>query len=122
MTNTNKLRKFRQKNNLLKPSGEIVEMLQEEINEVKVEVKAKNKIKLLAELADVIIIASNEIELMGYDVDKIVSEKISVISSRQQNPNQKEIWNKWGASGKWQKDKNQDASTLYVANYQGCKL
>ena len=118
MTNKNRLEQWRKDRNLTGPSGEIVNMLLEEVKEVEVEVKAKRINKLLGELADVIIIAANEIELMGYDSDKIVEEKIKVISSREQSPAQKEIWSKWGASGKWEKNKYQDKSTIYIADFE----
>lgn len=122
MTNANKLKQWRENRNLTKPSGEIVKMLQEEVNEVEVEVLLKDTNETLAELSDIIIIATNEISLMGYDSEKVVSEKIAAISSRNQCPIQKEVWDNWQPAGKWNKDRTQDKSTLYVANYEGCKL
>jgi hypothetical protein len=58
---------------------------------------------------------------LGFDFDKCMLETIKEISSRNQDPIQKEEWAKNGINGKWQKDKNQDKSTLYKANYESCK-
>lgn len=117
-----RLEEWRAARNITEPSGLIVDILQEEVNEIEVEVKANNVNNLLGELADIIIVAANEIGLMGYDMEKVVLEKIKVIDSREQNPNQKEIWDKWGASGKWEKNKDQCKSTLYTAAYSKCKI
>lgn len=74
-------------------------------------------------ISDIRVFAINETELMGYDAKKCIVETIKEVSSREQDPIQKEVWDKWGAGGnKWQKNKNQDPSTLYKANYEECKL
>ena len=73
-------------------------------------------------MADIQVFAINEVELMNYDNDLVMDETIKEISSRLQDPIQKEIWSKWGYDNtKWQKDKNQQKDTLYVANYDGCR-
>ncbi len=59
---------------------------------------------------------------MGYDFEKSMLETIKEISSRKQDPVQNIEWQHNGASGKWQKDKQQDCSTIYEANYGLCKL
>lgn len=59
---------------------------------------------------------------MEYDFEKCMLETIKEISSRTQDPIQAIEWQENGASGKWQKDKNQDASTRYEANYGLCKI
>ena len=61
------------------------------------------------------------IDYMGYDYLKCLDETIKEISSRKQDPNQKRDWELNGVSGKWQKDLNQDKSTLYKADYNSCK-
>lgn len=71
---------------------------------------------------DICVFGINDLDMMGYDFDKTMDETIKEISSRKQNPNQKEVWDKWGADGKWQKDKKQDSSTLYFANYGSCRI
>ena len=62
------------------------------------------------------------IEEMDYDYKKCMLEAIKEISSRMQDPTQMEDWAKHGASGKWQKDKKQNPSTLYKADYNSCKI
>lgn len=59
---------------------------------------------------------------MGYDYKKCMLETIKEISSREQDPIQKEEWLKNGPSGKWQKNKQQNPDTLYKADYESCKL
>lgn len=58
----------------------------------------------------------------GYDFKKVVLEKIKVLSSRVQDSVQMEEWKLSGAKGKWLKSKEQDKSTLYIADYSSCKL
>jgi len=62
------------------------------------------------------------VENLGYDYKKCMLETIKEISSREQCPIQAKEWKENGISGKWQKNKNQDKSTLYKANYESCKL
>ena len=57
-----------------------------------------------------------------YDFKKVVLEKIKVISSRLQDPVQKKLWAKNGATSKWEKMKDQPKDTLYVGNYGKCKV
>ena len=57
-----------------------------------------------------------------YDFKKVVLEKIKVLNSRQQCPNQKKHWELHGASGKWEKMKDQPEGSLYVGNYGKCKV
>jgi hypothetical protein len=59
---------------------------------------------------------------LGYDFEKCMIETIKEISSREQDPIQKEEWSKNGPSGKWQKNKQQNPDTLYKADYESCKL
>lgn len=59
---------------------------------------------------------------LGYDFEKCMLETIKEISSREQDPKQKEEWSKNGPSGKWQKNKQQNPDTLYKADYESCKL
>ncbi len=69
-------------------------------------------------LADIIVLASNEITLNGYNVDLVMKQVVHHISSRNQNPEQaKRNW----SNEKWQKDPNQDQSTIYKADYSCCK-
>lgn len=71
---------------------------------------------------DLIVFSVNAIELLGYDAKECMKETIREISSRKQNPIQKQIWEQWGYDNtKWEKDVNQDKRELYVANYNNCK-
>lgn len=63
------------------------------------------------------------VEEKGYSFEKVVLEKIKVVSSRTQCPIQKEQWEKEGAKGKWLKDKSSEAKALwYTADYSKCKI
>ena len=78
--------------------------------------------KVLDSMNDICVFSFNEIELMGYDCNLTMNETIKEISSRKQNPIQKEQWAKFGSYGKWEKSLLQDESTLYKADYGICKL
>ncbi len=73
-------------------------------------------------LQDIQVFCINETELMGFDNIKCNKEVFSEINSREQDPIQKEQWEKFGTFGKWEKDKRQESCTLYKANYESCKL
>lgn len=75
-----------------------------------------------ANLIVIIEICSDMLAEMKYDFVKCMLETIKEISSRTQDPVQAIEWQESGASGKWQKDKNQDAKTKYKANYSTCKI
>lgn len=73
-------------------------------------------------IQDIQVFCINETELMGFDNIKCNKEVFSEINSREQDPIQKEQWEKFGAFGKWEKNKRQESWTLYKANYESCKL
>ena len=73
-------------------------------------------------ILDISVFSTNEAELMGYDMDKAMNEVVKEISSRVQDPIQKEEWSKSGAVGKWQKDLNQNEDTLYKADFDKAKI
>lgn len=78
---------------------------------------------ILDTINDIIVFSINQIELMGYNANLTLSETIKEISSRKQDPQQREFWDTFGYDGtKWEKDKEQDTSTLYKADYTKCKL
>ena len=59
---------------------------------------------------------------LGVDPDLAMKQTLKEISSRKQDPDQAKRWAQLKADGKpikekWQKDKKQDPSTLYKANY-----
>ena len=73
-------------------------------------------------IQDIQVFCINETELMGYDNIKCNEEVFQEINSREQDPQQFAVWQKYGANGKWQKDRHQKDWTLYKANYESCKL
>lgn len=73
-------------------------------------------------IQDIQVFCINETELMGYDNLKCNNEVFQEINSREQDPQQFAEWQKYGAKGKWQKNKHQKDWTLYKANYESCKL
>ena len=75
-----------------------------------------NMLNLIITMCDELVTAKR------YDFKKVVLEKIKVISSRFQCPQQKKEWSKNGASGKWEKHPHQNKDTLYVGNYGKCKV
>lgn len=57
-----------------------------------------------------------------YDFKRVVNEKILVLQSRIQCPEQKKHWELHGASGKWEKSKRkEDKDLVYVPNFGKCK-
>lgn len=135
------LAKWRKERNITKPNyytycsniiEELLEPLYEKevIKEIQTEIVDKYFIvdynvdenKIVDTICDIKVFSINELGTMKYNGKKCVKETIKEISSRKQNPAQKEIWLKHGANGKWQKDKLQDKETLYQANYSKCKL
>ena len=74
------------------------------------------------ELNYIIKFCENTVTELGYDFKKMMMEKIKVISSRMQDPEQAKDWELNGASGKWKKFEGQDKNTLYDANFESCKL
>ena len=58
----------------------------------------------------------------GFNFKKLINEKILVLQSRRQSPQQKKEWSKNGASKKWLKDENQNKDTLYKINFDKCKF
>lgn len=97
------------------------QMLSEELTEFLTAYNEEIEEDMIDALCDIIVVATGAIHKLGYDPELSMIETIKEISSRQQDPQQKEIWNNWGASGKWEKNKEQDESTLYKANYLEAK-
>lgn len=72
-------------------------------------------------MQDIQVFSINEVELMGYDNLKCNDEVFKEINSRVQDPKQKKEWSLGiGLEQKWQKDKLQDKSILYTADYSKC--
>ena len=81
-----------------------------------------NESEVIDAIQDIQVFCINETELMGYDNVKCNNEVFQEINSREQDPQQFAEWQKYGANGKWQKDRHQKDWTLYKANYGACKL
>ena len=78
----------------------------------------------LQEMYNLYIKIPNEVESLGYSFDCAMEETIKEISSRVQDPKQKERWDNGDKeeAEKWQKWKEQPEDTKYKANYGKCKL
>ena len=74
-------------------------------------------------IQDIQVFCINETELMGFDNIKCNKEVFSEINSREQDPEQKEQWEKFGAFGKWEKSLlPEHIEKWYKADYESCKL
>jgi predicted HAD superfamily Cof-like phosphohydrolase len=62
--------------------------------------------------ADMIVVITGSIHKLGYDPNEVLAETLLEISSRKGAIN--------STTGKWQKDVNQDPTTLYKAVYSDC--
>ena len=80
-----------------------------------------DELEVVDTIKDIKVFCINETELMGYDDIKTDNEVFQEINSREQDPQQFAEWQKYGANGKWQKDRHQKDWTLYKANYSKCK-
>lgn len=115
------LRVWRRDRNLIKPSGAFVSMVQDELEEY-TEASLHNDVHGMVDaIADVVVLATNEMELMGYDLDMVMKQVLKEISCRKQLPSQLDEWHVSGPSGKWLKDPNQSPDTLYKADFSTCK-
>lgn len=94
------------------PSAEY-NMLLEELQEFMWAGTANDETEMLDALCDIIVVATGAIYKLGYDPTKALEETVKEISSRQGTFDD--------FTGKWQKDPNQDPSTLYKACYSNAK-
>lgn len=116
------LRTWRRDRNITQPQGTYVSMITEELEEY-IDAQNDSDIEgMIDAIADIIVLSTNEMELMGYDLDMVMKQVLKEISSRVQDPTQLQQWLTDGPSGKWQKDRNQDPSTLYTADFSTCRL
>lgn len=135
------LKVWRRERNITAPQGVFVPSIQEELKEYKDAIegfyldkdgkvvifqsKEEQEHHIIDALCDIIVISSNEVELKGYSVDLSMKQVVKEISSRRQDPIQQEEWSHYTENiptGKWLKDKAQDPSTLYTADFSSCKL
>jgi len=92
----------------------ITNMLQEELDELTRAIVINNENETVDALADLIVLSANHIGQLGYDLDLVMKETLKEISSRIGTVNP--------STGKWEKDRSQDPSTLYSAQYNLCKV
>lgn len=108
------------RNNVTYDSTKELMMLVEELQEFE---NANTDDEEVDALCDLIVVAVGALWKKGYCPTLSLRETIEEISSRKQDPIQKDIWDKWGADGtKWCKDKAQPSGTLYVADYEKARL
>ena len=88
-------------------------MLLEELQEFLDAYAINDEYEMLDALCDIIVVATGAIHKMGYHPELALQETVKEITSRQGAFNEE--------TGKWQKDRNQDPSTLYKANYQNTR-
>ena len=95
-----------------KASSEYI-MLEEELQEFYAAASKEDSNEMLDALCDIIVVATGAIHKMGYNPELALVETVKEITSRQGSFNEE--------TGKWQKDRNQDPSTLYKACYSNAK-
>ena len=84
--------------------------------------KVTNDFDIVLSLNKVISYCELAVNELGYDFQKMMLEKIKVISSREQDPEQAKEWALNGANGKWEKNKAQSKDTLYKPDFESCRL
>ena len=112
------LKKWREDRRIKSVSGMFQDMIEEEINEYELADVTNDEHGKVDAIADLIVLSVNELELMGYDLDKVMLEVVKEISSRQQDPQQ--AVRDW-SDEKWQKWREQPLGTLYKADFSKCK-
>ena len=113
------LRQWRKNRNSVALGPAFVPAIQEELQEY---LDATTDHDRIDAICDIIVFAVNELELEGYNIDLAMKQVVKHISSRIQSPSQKQLWLQSGPFGKWQKDSQQDPSTLYEPDYTICRL
>lgn len=82
---------------------------------------AKKGWKIATELNYIIQLCEYAVNELGYNFQKMMLEKIKVISSREQDLEQAKEWALNGVSGKWEKNRLQDKDTIYKPNFESCR-
>lgn len=101
-----------------------LEKLEEELQEFRDAYEAGDVTAMVDALADLTVISAGETVKLGYNPELCLKQTVKEISSREQEPTQAAAW----ANGqklpgeKWLKNRQQDPSTLYTADYSTCKL
>jgi len=93
----------------------IINMLQEELDELASALVIHNEAETVDALADLIVLSTNHMAQLGYDLDLVMKETLKEISSRTGSVNP--------ATGKWEKDKSPSAQAdWHKADYSTCKV
>ncbi len=99
--------------------------LEEELAEMWEALAAGDTTKFLDGALDSITVLAGGVTQQSYNPELALKQVVKEITSRKQNPEQV---SRWAATPslqdveKWQKDLNQDPSTLYKADFSTCKL
>ncbi len=98
--------------------------LSEELDEFTEAHSTNDQLEMVDALNDIITIAAGEIAKLGFNPELTLKQCVKHVSVRKQDPEQALRWlhNDRAPGEKWQKDVNQDPSTLHTADYNLCKL
>ena len=140
-TLTENLKEWRKERNIINPNTSVfvanvieelleifyndkqeIKFLQNEIMDLYFDKDPISELNTIDSIKDIKVFSINETEQMGYDDIKTDNEVFKHINCRKQNPIQKEQWEKFGAFGKWEKDRQQNQEEIYQPNYESCKL
>lgn len=99
-----------------------IKFLQNEIMDLYFDKEPISELNTVDSIKDIKVFSINETEQMRYDDIKTDNEVFKHINCRKQNPIQKEQWEKFGAFGKWEKDRQQNQDEIYQPDYKSCKL
>lgn len=140
-TLTENLKEWRKERNIINPNTSVfvanvieelleifydnkqeIKFLQNEIMDLYFDKEPISELNTVDSIKDIKVFSINEVEQMGYDDIKTDNEVFKHINCRKQNPIQKEQWEKFGAFGKWEKDRQQNQKEIYQPNYESCKL
>lgn len=101
-----------------------VAKLKEELQELQDAIEINDITEIVDALSDIIVIATGELTKLKYNPELVLKQTVKEISSRQQDPEQAKAWaaDNRQPGEKWNKDKSQDPSTLYTADYSTCKF
>ena len=110
MTPLQNIVKFNEERNLTQFNLDTeIKMLLEELNEFVEASQVEDTNEMVDALCDIIVVATGALYKLGYDPTLALQETTKEILSRQGTINEE--------TGKWEKNSNQDPTTLYKAQY-----
>ena len=113
------LRTWRRERKIKTPSGVFKDMILEELHEYSVAKHSNNTDGIIDAIADLMVLAVNEAELEGYNIDLVMKQVVKHISSR--NQDQEQASRDW-SDEKWKKQADQNPDTIYQPDYTLCRL